>query len=114
MTTDPTLLRRLGDLLLEAGAVVHQMADQAEGPITAEVTFDAWYARRAAHLEHTGQVAQFIQEITANGAGVFCQIFLFNCFQHGQSGRCRRGSGFCTRSSHTCCYERECSNGSIR
>lgn len=46
MTTDAALLRRLGDLLLEAGAVVHQMADQAEQApppaLAAEVTFDAW------------------------------------------------------------------------
>ena len=52
---DATLLRRLGDLLLEAGAVVHQMADQAEGPIAGETAFDSWYSHRVARLEHSSE-----------------------------------------------------------
>ena len=52
---DAALLRRLGDLLLEAGSVVHQMAGQAEGPIAGEAAFDVWYARRAMLLEHSSE-----------------------------------------------------------
>ncbi|MFO1075944.1 MAG: hypothetical protein U1E17_25215 [Geminicoccaceae bacterium] len=53
---DPDLLRRLGDLLLEAGAVVRALADQAEPPIASEAAFDVWYARRAAQLEHSSEM----------------------------------------------------------